>query len=129
MNGKSHQERAINKSGCVQNGAYTDERHEREKTYLQKLSDKLIQQKTELDKLKAKINAAKEDIRMALLKEIENLRAKKEVAKGKIKQLQEAGDDMWDDVKAGVENSWSELRAAFSKVYSTLKSSERTTKP
>jgi len=90
------------------------------KAYLKKLSDRLSQEETEIDKLKAKVHAAKDDIKAELLKEIDELRAKKDVAKGKIKELQDARDDMWDDIKGGAEKSWTELRGAVSKVYAKL---------
>jgi predicted nucleic acid-binding Zn-ribbon protein len=129
MADENQQGRTINRTGCFKM-EHTPMKDMNEKNaYLQKLSEQLMHKEAELDKLKARVSAAKEDIRVELLKEIEDLHAKKEAAKGKIKQLQEAGDDMWDDVKAGAENSWSELRAAFSKVYSTLKSREHTAKP
>jgi hypothetical protein len=89
---------------------------------LHKLLRQLKQQEAEIDKLKAKVYAAKDDIRTDLLKEINALRAKKESAEGKINQLQEAvNDDMWDNLKAGVEKNWTELLDAFSEVYSKLK--------
>lgn len=91
------------------------------KAYLLKLSDQLRQKEIEIDKLKEKVNAAEDDIRTDLLKEINGLSMKQETVWNNIKQLQEARDDMWDDIKGGVEKSWIELRDTFPMVYSKLR--------
>jgi archaellum component FlaC len=83
------------------------------KSYLQMLAEQLQELDTELDELKLKAHLAKADAQDELQKQIEELRSKKEMAQGKLKQLQDAGDEAWDDIKAGVEKSWTELRGAF----------------
>ncbi len=88
------------------------------KSYLQMLAGQLQEWETELDGLKVKVHLAKADAQDELQKQIEELRSKKEMAQGKLKQLQEAGDEAWDDIKAGVEKSWTELRGAFSSAIS-----------
>jgi hypothetical protein len=35
--------------------------------------------------------------------------------------LQEAGDGAWDDMKKGMEKSWTELRGAFSNAFAKFK--------
>lgn len=94
---------------------------EDKKSYLQKLSDQLREWDSDIDALKAKAGKATAESKTALLNEIDELRAKKETAQGKLKQLQAAGDEAWDDVKAGVEKSWTELKGAFSKASAKLK--------
>ena len=91
------------------------------KSYLQKLADQLHQWDAELDELKARADKAKAESKTKLLNEIDELRVKKETAQSKLKQLQEAGDEAWDDVKVGVERSWAELKGAFSKASAKLK--------
>jgi chromosome segregation ATPase len=83
------------------------------KSYLQMLAEQLQELDTELDELKLQAHLAKAEAQDELQKQIEELRSKKEMAQGKLKQLQEAGDEAWDDLKTGVEKSWTELRGAF----------------
>lgn len=83
------------------------------KSYLQMLADQLREWDTEIDELKVKAHLAKADAKDELQKQIEDLRVQKEAAQGKLKQLQDAGDEAWDDIKVGVEKSWTEMKGAF----------------
>jgi len=85
---------------------------EDKKSYLQKLAAQLQEWDTEIDELKVKAHLAKADAKDELDKQIDELRTKKEAARSKLQQLQDSGDEAWDDIKAGVEKSWTELRGA-----------------
>ncbi|HEX9654996.1 MAG TPA: coiled coil domain-containing protein, partial [bacterium] len=71
--------------------------------------------------LKTKADKAKTESKSALLKQIDELSVKKEMVRDKLKQLQAAGNGSWDDMKAGVEKSWGELKGAFSKASTRFK--------
>jgi uncharacterized coiled-coil DUF342 family protein len=86
---------------------------EDKKSFLQKLSEQLQELDTELDELKVKAHLAKADARDELQKQMEELRVKRDEAQIKLKELQGVGDEAWDEIKAGVEKSWGELRGAF----------------
>jgi len=86
---------------------------EDKRSYLQKLAAQLQEWDTEIDELKVKSHLAKADAKDELAKQIDELRTKKEAARSKLQQLQDSGDEAWDDIKAGVEKSWTELRGAF----------------
>ncbi len=94
---------------------------EDKKSYLQKLADQLQQWDVELDELKARAGKAKAESKTELLNQVEALRMKKETAQNKLKQLQEAGEGAWDDMKAGIEKSWTELTGAFSNAFAKFK--------
>ena len=83
------------------------------KSYLQMLADQLREWDTEIDELKVKAHLAKADAKDELAKQLEELRVKREAAQGKLQQLQAAGDEAWDDIKIGVEKSWTEMKGAF----------------
>lgn len=83
------------------------------KSYLEMLADQLREWDTEIDELKVKAHLAKADAKDELQKQIEELRVQKEAAQSKLKQLQDAGDEAWDDIKVGVEKSWTEMKGAF----------------
>ena len=89
--------------------------------YLKKLSARLEMKGKDIHRLQAKVDDVSGNARQELLKEIYELQIKKEKVLGNIKKLQETGDEMWEDIKGGVEKSWTELRDAFTKVYSRFK--------
>ena len=86
---------------------------EDKKSYLQMLADQLREWDTEIDELKVKAHLAKADAKDELAKQLEELRVKREAAQGKLQQLQNAGDEAWDDIKVGVEKSWTEMKGVF----------------
>ncbi|MGH7597599.1 MAG: coiled coil domain-containing protein [bacterium] len=93
------------------------------KSYLQNLADQLHQWDVEIDELNAR--AAKAEAKTEHLNEIDDLRAKKEAAQSQMKKLQEAGDDAWDDMKTGVEKSWTELTGAFANAFAKFAARNR----
>jgi chromosome segregation ATPase len=98
---------------------------EDKKSFLQMLATQLQEWDTELDELKVKVHLAKADAKDELLKQIDELRAKKETAQSTLKQLQEAGDEAWDDIKGGLERSWTELTGAFRSAMAKFKDEKK----
>lgn len=82
-------------------------------SYLQKLATQLQQWDTEIDQLKVKADKAKAGAKTELLKQIDELRAQKQTAQSRLAELQAAGDEAWDEIKAGVDKSWTSLKGAF----------------
>jgi chromosome segregation ATPase len=89
--------------------------------YLKKITARLKQKEIDIEKMQAKVDAAKGDLRQAHLQEIKELRIKKDTVLGNMKQLQESSDELWDEIKQGVDKSWSDLRDTFSTVYTKLR--------
>jgi chromosome segregation ATPase len=85
------------------------------KSNIQKLTDQLQQWDVEIDELKGEADKARASSRADLINQIDELRDKKETAQDQLKLLQTANNNAWDDMKAGVEKSWSELKNAVSK--------------
>lgn len=94
---------------------------EDKKSYLHKMADQLKQWDIKIDELKAKAAKAKAESRAELLSQIDVLRAKKKSVQDKLKQLQEAGDGAWDEMKTGLERSWTEFKGAFTKASAKFK--------
>jgi chromosome segregation ATPase len=90
---------------------------EDKKSYLQNFADQLHHWDVEIDELKARAGRAKAEARMGHLNQIDELSVKKEAAQRKMKQLQEAADEAWDDMKAVVEKSRMELMDAFAEAF------------
>jgi len=90
------------------------------RSYLQQMARQLQGLDDDLDKLKAKAEKAKTGNTAAVQRQIDEVQAKKHTLDEEIKQLQEAGDESWDDVKMGMEKSWQEVMDTFSKISSNL---------
>lgn len=95
---------------------------EDKQSYLDKLALQLQKWDDELDALKLKAESAKAEARVELQEQITELREKKAAAQSKLKSLQEAGDEAWDEIKAGAEKSWTEIRGAFDRAFAKFKS-------
>jgi len=89
--------------------------------YEQKLQARLDEWKAEIDKLKAKADGGEADARLRYEKEIDNLQKKQAEAREKLEELRKAGDDAWEDLKAGMENVWSSLEDAIGKATARFK--------
>jgi recombinational DNA repair ATPase RecF len=94
---------------------------EDKKSYLQKMADQLKEWDREINDLKARVSKARAESKTELLNQIDELHKKQENAHGKLKQLQDAGDDAWDEMKTGLERSWTEFKSAFSNASSKFK--------
>jgi len=89
--------------------------------YEKKLEARLDEWKAEIDKLKAKAAGAEADAQLQYEKEIDNLQKRQAEARQKLEELRKAGDDAWEDMKAGIENAWSELQDAMGKATARFK--------
>lgn len=82
-------------------------------SYEQKLRAQLNVWDAEIDKLKAKAEQAEADAQLEYYKEIEELRTMQETAHKKLDELKEAGDDAWEDLKAGADDALGSLAGAL----------------
>lgn len=81
--------------------------------YLQKIEAQLEDWKSEIDKMKAKADKADADMKLEYYEKIEELRTKQQAAQEKFTELKNAGEDAWEDLKAGVELAGVSLREAL----------------
>ena len=91
------------------------------KSYIGKMAAKLKEWDDEVQKLEAKADKAKADVKAEYRQRIEELQSKKEEAQQKLNKLQEAGEGAWEDLKGGVEQSWKILGDAVKSARSKLK--------
>lgn len=71
--------------------------------YQKKVQAQLDEWSAEIDKLRAKADRADAEAEIALNREIDNLRDKRNQARQKLDELSSAGEDAWEDIKTGVE--------------------------
>ena len=79
---------------------------ENRKDYIDRMAARLKEWDTELQKLEAKAELAKADVKASYNQQIKELRLKKEEAQQKLKKIQDAGEDAWEELKEGAEKSW-----------------------
>jgi len=78
------------------------------------------QAKARLEKFDAKITeaegrmkSAQADAKAELQKQIDEMRAKREEARGHLEELQNAGEDAWKEMRSGSMDAWKRIEDAF----------------
>jgi chromosome segregation ATPase len=89
--------------------------------YEQKLEAQLDEWNAEINKIKAKAKGAEADGIIEYEKEIKELNSKQEAAKDKLKELKNASEDAWEDLKVGIDDALGSLGKAFKSATSRLK--------
>ncbi len=86
---------------------------ENRKAYETKLDAQLAQWKAEIDVLKAEARRTSVDVMVNYDRTIDALQAKHEEAGKHLSGLKAASDDAWENVKAGTEKVWREVKSQF----------------
>lgn len=76
----------------------------------------------EIDLLKARAKKAKTEAQIELLKQVDELRNKKDAIHKKLDELKNAQGKAWNDLNEGLENALSELRSALGAAKNRFKS-------
>ena len=95
--------------------------NEKKKAYEEKLDAQLKEWSAQIALLRAKADNAKADAKIEYYKTIEALQRKQNEARTKLHELTAAGDEAWEDLKAGVEKAWTEVKTAFHDAASRFK--------
>ena len=74
--------------------------------FVRKMHSKLDHWNADIDALSARAAAAEADARVEYQKQIEALRSKRDDARAKLRLLEDASENAWEDMKAGVELAW-----------------------
>ena len=81
--------------------------------YKQKMEAELELAQAKLAEFKAQAKSSAADARIKHAKQADELEQKVDVTKAKLKELGEASDDAWEQLKVGVESAWGALSAAI----------------
>jgi len=73
---------------------------------------------TERDKLEAKAQHAKVEVKKKFEDRLKTLQEKREKMGQKLDQIDTASEDAWKDIKKGVDNAWHSLNEAIKKARS-----------
>jgi predicted nucleic acid-binding Zn-ribbon protein len=88
--------------------------------YAKKAKAKIDEWNADIDKMKVKMDAAEADAKIEYQQQLDEMRAQRDEAEAKLKEVREAGDEAWDDMKAGVDKAWSSISDAFERARSRL---------
>ncbi|MDF1584473.1 MAG: hypothetical protein RQ733_13375 [Methyloprofundus sp.] len=89
--------------------------------YEKKMQAQLDEWSAEIKKLKAKAEYAEADVEIKYHKQIEELQAMQKAASEKLTNLKDAGDDAWEELKVGIENSCDSLGSTLKSVSSKFR--------
>jgi len=81
--------------------------------YKQKMEAELELAQAKLAEFKAQAKSSAADARIKNAKQVDELEEKINATKGKLKELGEASEDGWEQLKIGVESAWGALSTAI----------------
>lgn len=85
----------------------------RKDAYEKKLRAELDEWHAEIERLKARADRAEADSRLKVHQHIDELRALQKTARERLDELQASGDDVFEDLKAGVDGARRSLADAL----------------
>ena len=89
--------------------------------YRQKKQGELDKWKAEVDKLKAKASIASADAQIEMNNHVNSLKKRIKENKTKLSKLADAGEEVWDEIKEGIETSWKTMRSALKEATAKFK--------
>jgi hypothetical protein len=92
-----------------------------QKSYMQKLADKIVEWDKKIDELKKQGGEAASVMKEDYAKTAVELKKKKQEAEEKLKQLRSTGSEGWDEIKKGAEQAVTDLSQAVDRALSKFK--------
>ncbi len=86
--------------------------NERE-AYVQKMKAKLDEWNADIEKLDAQTRKAQADAKVRYEKQLTELKANRDAAAQKLRELQNASVDAWESMRRGTEAAWADMAKAF----------------
>lgn len=86
---------------------------ERRKAYQDRAQARVREWEAKLDELGARARRAEAELRLKLQDEESDLRKKLDEARARLRDMKDASGDGWDEIRAGAEKLWTDLRAAW----------------
>ena len=81
--------------------------------YLDKIKAQLEEWEYDINRLEARLDDAQDEAKVKLDKTINDLKARQKDMQGRLKQLENAAEEAWTDVKDGLELAWDSLKLGF----------------
>ena len=93
----------------------------KKQAYEEKLKAQFAELNAKIDVLKAKAKQAEGSVKADYHETLEDLQKKRSEAKNKLQELSEAGDNAWEDMKKGVDESWDAFATAVKSAVTRFK--------
>ncbi len=84
----------------------------KKEAYVEKLQAHMNKWDSEIVALEARASEAAADAKIGYFEQIDKLKKHQLDAQAKLDDLRQSGDSAWEDMKAGVEQSWNSLEKA-----------------
>jgi len=94
---------------------------ELQNAYKQKMAAQLKEWDAQVNLLEAKMENVGADMRVKRAEELHELRAKLRVASEKMKELEKASGEAWEQVKETADKIWEDLKAGLADAHSKFK--------
>ncbi|GJQ20212.1 MAG: hypothetical protein HBSIN02_05670 [Bacteroidia bacterium] len=91
------------------------------KTLLEKLEAQLKVFDEEIQKLSAKVEKVRVDLKADLQDQIRNLTRQRDSARKTLEELREKGGDAWEELREGAEAAWRELKSGIDRAMNQFK--------
>jgi hypothetical protein len=89
--------------------------------YKQKLAAQLKEWSAQINLLEAKVENAGADMKIKRAEVLHGLRAKQHAASEKMKELEQAGGEAWEQAKLTADKIWEDLKAGVAEAHSKFK--------
>ena len=89
--------------------------------YKQKMAAQLKEWGAQINLLEAKLENVGADMKVKRAEELHELRAKQHVASEKMKELEKAGGEAWEQVKETADKIWEDLKTGMADAHSKFK--------
>lgn len=89
--------------------------------YVEKLSVQMVELDNQIDLLKDRAESAMSEAKSGYSNAIAALQIKRDVAAEKLQGISSAGDDEWEELKAGTEHVWGEVRTILHDAITRIK--------
>jgi hypothetical protein len=74
---------------------------------------KLDEWNADIDKLEAQAKSAEADAQIRFQQQLDHLKATRDDAAKRLRELQDASADAWETMRQGAESAWEEMTKAF----------------
>jgi hypothetical protein len=89
--------------------------------YVEKLSAQMLEWDAQIDQLKFKARSDTSEVRLEYSNAIAALQHKRDEAALKLQGISTAGDDEWEDLKAGTEQLWGDFTTMLGNAVKKIK--------
>ncbi|HQU98454.1 MAG TPA: hypothetical protein PLV19_07665 [Nitrosomonas sp.] len=90
--------------------------------YIKKIQSKLDEWDSDIDELKDKLAAASADAKIAIDDKLKQLSKQRDEISDKLEELEDAGEDVWEDIRDNIESGWKRVTAEFEDLVKRFKS-------